>query len=216
MKALVMIGLSAIATLWPTPGLAQLRSGTWELNGFAGYFFAGSVGQASTTAFPTYDIEVDDNANYGGRLGYNITSALELEVEYSQTNTTFGIPTLDPNDPQNNLPGGDLKVQYFMGYATFNFGHGRLVPFFTIGGGVADLSVHAGETLSSNSTSRFTGGIGAGVKYFVTPHFALRADGRLLSTDLGSATVFCGYGYTCTQSGWMNNGTATGGVLFAF
>jgi opacity protein-like surface antigen len=209
MKVRVIMALLAVTAFGAAPALAQLRSGTWELNGFAGYLFAGSVGRVSRADLPAYDIEIHDDANYGGRLGYNLTSAFELEFEYSRTNTSFFVP-VDPTAANS------LKMQYFMGYATFNFGHGRLVPFFTIGGGVADLSVHADGSSVGRSDSRFTGGVGAGIKYFVTPHFALRADGRLLSTDLGSTTVFCGDPYTCTQSNWLNNGTATGGIVFAF
>jgi opacity protein-like surface antigen len=102
-----------------------------------------------------------------------------------------------------------------MGYATFNFGRGRAVPYFTIGAGAANLKPTIPD-LQTVSDTRFTAGIGGGLKYFFTPHFGLRIDGRLYSTYLGDSTVICGPYYTCTESNWLSNGTANGGLIIAF
>ena len=76
------------------------------------------------------------------------------------------------------------KVEYFMSYATFNFGHSRFVPFFTIGAGAANLVPNVAGTLS-DSEIRFTTAAGGGVKFFVCPWFAFRFDGKLYATYLG-------------------------------
>ena len=123
------------------------------------------------------------------------------------------------NPDRENIPDtkfGDLTLQYFMGYLTFNFGHGRLVPYFTIGGGVADFDSTLPGFLATRSKSRGTAAIGGGVKYFFNPHFGIRGDTRFYSSYLGSETVICGYYYTCTQTNWVTNVVANGGIVIAF
>ena len=195
---------------------AQLRSGTVELNGFAGYLFGGGLGHGPAdinVPYP-YHVDIADDLNYGGRIGYNFNSLFEAEFEYARTETSFVT-----NPDRSNIPDtrfGDLTLQYFMGYLTFNFGHGRLVPFFTIGGGVADFDSTLPGFLATRSRSRGTAAIGGGMKYFFNPHFGIRGDGRFYSSYLGSETVVCGYYYTCTQTNWVTNFVANGGIVIAF
>ena len=192
---------------------AQLRAGTVEFNPYAGWLFGGNFGNTNLE-FTPFDVGVDDDAVYGGRFGWNASSLLEFELEYAYFKTHF---ELDPDDifapPQGGF--GDLKIQYFMGYATFNFGHSRLVPYFTIGAGAAHLDPEVPDFVTSSDT-RFTMGIGGGIKYFFSPHFALRLDGRVYSTYLGSTDVLCGYYYICTVSNWLTNAGANGGFIIAF
>jgi hypothetical protein len=192
---------------------AQLRAGTVEFNPYAGWLFGGNFGNTNLE-FTPFDVGVDDDAVYGGRFGWNASSLLEFELEYAYFKTHF---ELDPDDifapPPQGL--GDLKIQYFMGYATFNFGHSRLVPYFTIGAGAAHLDPEVAD-FNTSSDTRFTAGIGGGIKYFFSPHFALRLDGRVYSTYLGSTDVLCGYYYICTVSNWLTNAGANGGFIIAF
>ena len=111
-------------------------------------------------------------------LGFNATSLFEFELEYAYFKTHF---TEDPccifTPPPTGL--GDLKIQYFMGYATFNFGGtNRFIPYFTVGAGAANLDPDVPGFPNLDSDTRFTLGIGGGVKWFFTPNFALRFDGR--------------------------------------
>jgi len=206
--AALAIGFAAFAAA----AQAQLRGGTVEINPYAGWLFGGNFGNANVE-FTPYDLGVDDDVVYGGRIGYNASSMFEFEFEYAYFKTQFD------RDPDNIfVPGqslGDLKIQYFMGYATFNFGTSRWVPYFTVGAGAANLDPEILNVVTSSET-RFTAGIGGGVKYFFSPHFALRLDGRLYSTYLGTTDVFCGPYYVCTQSNWLTNGGANGGFIVAF
>jgi opacity protein-like surface antigen len=202
---IVLAGLAASAQ-------AQLRGGTIEFNPYAGWLFGGSFGDAHLE-FTPYDVGVDDDAVYGGRIGFNASSLLEFELEYAYFKTQF---ELDPDDifvPPQGL--GDVRIQYFMGYATFNFGSSRLVPYFTIGAGAASLDPEV-PNVATISDTRFTAAIGGGIKYFFTPNFALRFDGRAYSTYLGDTEVLCGYYYTCTQTNWLTNAGANGGLIIAF
>lgn len=195
---------------------AQLRGGTVELNGFAGYLFGGGLGHGPAdinVPYP-YHVDIADDLNYGGRIGYNFNSVFEAEFEYARTGTSFV-----RNADRGNLPDvefGNLTIQYFMGYLTFNFGHGRVVPYFTIGGGVGDFDSNFAGILQTRSRSRGTAAIGGGVKYFFNPHFGIRADGRAYSSYLGSETIVCGPYYYCTQTNWVTNFVANGGIVIAF
>lgn len=211
MKTRIALAVLALAAL-AASAQAQIRAGTVEINPYAGYLFGGNFGDANVE-FTPYRVGVDDDPIYGGRVGFNITSLFEFELEYGYDKTHL---TLEPDGvfaPPVFV--GDLKIQYFMGYATFNFGHSRLVPYVTIGAGAANLKPEIPAT-NTVSDTRFTAGFGGGIKYFFDPHFALRIDGRAYSTYLGDTTVLCGPYYYCTQSNWLTNGSANGGFIVAF
>ncbi len=191
---------------------AQIRSGTIEINPYAGYLFGGNFGDAQVE-FTPYRVGIDDDLIYGGRIGYNATSLLEFEFEYGYDKTQLHLDSNTNFSPDVTI--GDIRLQYYMGYATFNFGHSRLVPYFTIGGGAANLKPEI-TGVDTVSDTRFTAGFGGGIKYFFDPHFALRFDGRAYSTYLGDTTYLCGPYYTCTQSNWLTNGSVNGGLIVAF
>jgi hypothetical protein len=216
MKTRVLLILFAAALAGAATASAQLRGGTVELNGFAGYLFGGDFGDAPPVdAYPHgYRLDIADDLNYGGRIGYNFNSTFEAEFEYARTDTNLQAQAFHhDNIPDTNI--GDLGIQYFMGYMTFNFGHGRGVPYFTIGGGVADFDLAFTGT-PSHSKTYGTAAIGGGYKYFFNPHFALRLDGRVYSTALGEHDFYCGYGYYCTNTNWVTNVVANGGIIIAF
>jgi hypothetical protein len=215
MKNRVLLIVLAAALAGAASASAQLRSGTVELNGFAGYLFGGSFGDGDPySGYPyRYHVDIGDDLNYGGRIGYNFNSVFEAEFEYARTDTNFVRHANHSDVPNQDF--GDLGLQYFMGYLTFNFGHGRGVPYFTIGGGAADFKATFPDVTTSTKTYG-TAAIGGGYKYFFNPHFALRVDGRLYSTALGDRTFYCGYGYTCTYTNWITNFVANGGVILAF
>ena len=206
-----VLPLAATALLAASALFGQIREGTVEIEPFAGYLFGGQFPHPHRSMTLFHSVDVEDDPIYGGRVGYNISQLFEVEFQYSQTNSAF--------QTQNDFGGGttlgDLKIQYFLGYSTFNFGHGRVVPYVTVGAGAAELTPKvAGLNLSSDT--RFTASFGAGLKVFLTPHFGLRFDGRGYSTLLGDHTYPCGYYSTCVNSSWLTNGDATGGIVIAF
>jgi opacity protein-like surface antigen len=198
---------------------AQIRGGTVEINPFAGYLFGGRFDRGSTDLFP-HRVEVDDHATYGGRLGLNLTSLFEVEFQYSRTDTAFIAPDRDRVFRPGPRELGDLRIDYYMGYLTFNFGHSRFVPYFTVGAGAAHLDPRVPDT-PADADTRFTGSLGGGIKVFVTPHFGLRFDGRGYSSYLGRGSrVSCDGSGACRDRdrdrNWLTNGEATGGILIAF
>ena len=213
MKSRVTLLVFAFA-LACVPAFAQLRAGTVEINPFAGYLFGGELTHFHDEFddFDHNEIDIADDWNYGGRIGYNFTSLFQLEAEYSRTETNFVLRSHNFEDQEF----GDLRLEYFLGYATFNFGHSRVVPFFTIGAGGANLAPTLPGT-RAESEVRFTTAAGGGVKVFVCPWFGFRFDGRFYSTFLGDdSRVYCDSDGFCHTRDWLPNFTATGGFIFAF
>jgi len=215
MKTRVFLIVMALALIGVSSASAQYRGGTVELNGFAGYLFGGHFGDVpGTDVYPYgYRLDIGDDLNYGGRIGYNFNSLFEAEFEYARTDTNLEVDPFNSNLPKVDF--APFSIQYFMGYMTFNFGHGRGVPYFTIGGGAANFNPTFGN-IDFNSKTYGTAAIGGGYKYFFNPHFGLRLDGRVYSTAVGSRTFYCGYGYYCTDTNWVTNVVANGGILIAF
>ncbi len=204
---------------------AQVRQGTVEISPFAGYLFGGKFARGTTALFAT-DVDVDDHATYGARIGYNVTGKLELELQGSRTKTAFVAHKggqLFGSGTSQNL--GGLDIDYLLGAISFNFGHRRAVPYFTLGGGVARLDpdvcrVRAAPCRNADRETRFTATLGAGVKVFFTPNFGLRLDGRYYATSLrNSDSSRCDTFFRdCTNDrrDWLTNGDVTGGLVIAF
>ena len=192
---------------------AQIRAETVEISPFYGRFFGGDFARGSNSLF-SERVDVDDANTYGLRLGYNFSEAMEFEVQGSRTDTHF--VSHDSGDVFG--PGGerlgDLRVDYLLGYGTFNFGHRRWVPYVTIGAGVGRLQP-SGTVEPAHDSTRFTGSLGAGLKIFLQPHFGLRFDGRVYSTYLNSDDT-CRHRDRCDDTHWLTNGELSGGVILAF
>ena len=125
----------------------------------------------------------------------------------------------------NNQRLADLQIDYILGYGTFNFGHTRWVPYFTIGMGAAiinpgarsDLLCPAAQCGDRPSSTRFTTAFGGGLKYYFGPHFGLKIDARDNLTYLGSTNGNCGSHNHCSDSlFWFNNFETSGGLVISF
>jgi len=211
--ALLVAGASAAAS-------AQVREGTFEISPFAGYLFGGEFARGSTSLFG-FEVEADDDATFGLRLGYNLTDNFEMEFQASRTETEFVTDDDELFDPDEQ-EFGDLTIDYFMGYGTFNFGRRRAVPYITVGAGVARLDPDVPGTGARKDT-RFTASVGIGVKAFVNPHFGFRFDGRGYATSLGDRddddNFFCDDDFfddcDSDRTEWLTNGEISAGLVFA-
>jgi hypothetical protein len=159
---------------------AQIRSGTVEISLFGGYLFGGDF-PAGTNALFTGKVDVEDHATYGGRIGWNINSLFEVEGQFSRADTHF---VSSGNDTLFGSAGtrlGDLTIDYYMGYMTFNFGHSRVVPFVSLGMGAARLDADICSTPSPLNPTGLAlhGQHRRRNQDLYTPHFGLRFDGRL-------------------------------------
>lgn len=203
---------------------AQVRSGTVEINPFAGYFFGGRFPQGSLAIFDN-KVEVDNHATYGGRIGWNVTSKVELEAQFSRTETAFVTPGSREVFGSSGQRLGDLRIDYLLGYGTFNFGHGRAVPYVTLGMGAARLdadicrgvvTIPENPCVNPDRDTRFTASAGVGIKAFLAPHFGLRFDGRYYGTLLRNSRDDRCDRFCNNRTDWLSNGDVTGGLIFAF
>jgi hypothetical protein len=212
----LLLVAAALSFIGAGAAQAQIRSETFEISPFYGYLFGGEFASGSNSLF-SGRVDVDDHDTYGFRAGYNFTQIMEFEIQGSRTDTHF----VSHDSGTLFGPGGerlgDLRIDYLLGYGTFNFGHGRAVPYVTLGAGIADLQP-SNTPIPSHDATRFTGSIGGGVKVFVVPHFGFRFDGRLYSTYLNENDT-CGdndHHHDCHNTHWLTNGDLTGGLIFAF
>lgn len=219
-RLILAIALAVAAGMSSSRAEAQIRTNTVEISPFYGRLFGGEFARASTTdvngQILFHDrIDVADADTWGVRLGYNFTELAEFEIQGSRTDTH--LITHESGDIFG--PGGerlgDLRIDYLIGYATFNFGHRRLVPYATIGLGAARLQPSA-TPLPSHDSTRFTASLGGGLKFFVNPHFGLRVDGRGYATELGRDDNCSGHHDNCDRHHYLDNGELTGGLVLAF
>jgi len=214
--ALLIVSLLSIAPICS----AQVRSGTVEINPFAGYLFGGRFPQGTLAIFDS-KVDVDNHATYGGRLGWNITSKVEIEAQVSRTETAFVTPGSRELFGPSGKRLGDLRIDYLLGYGTFNFGHGRAVPYVTFGMGAARLEADVcrgviAPCVNPDRDTRFTASAGIGLKTFMTPHFGLRFDGRYYGTLLRDSNRDRCDRHCGDRTDWLSNGDVTGGLIFAF
>ena len=219
MKIRIALLAMLVAFCVPPPSRAQTRN-IAELNPFGGYLFGGEFDRGSNSLFDM-KVDVDDHATYGGRFGFPVTPLFEIEFQYSRTSTAFVTSdggTLFGPGPQRL---GDLDIDYFLGYATFNLGYNwRIVPYLTVGAGAARLDPRV-EGSTASAENRFTASGGGGVKMMFNEHFGLRFDGRYYTTRLnnndsddGHCDIFFDDCYN--NSDWLVNGDINGGFVFAF
>ena len=116
---------------------------------------------------------------------------------------------------------GDLRIDYLLGYTTFNFGHGHAVPYVTFGMGRlrlwADACRGAANPCVNGLRHPFHGERSVGPEVFIAP-LRLRFDGRYYGTFLGdSNSDGCDHDHHChNHTDWLSNGDVTGGLIFAF
>ncbi len=197
-----------------------VRQGMVEISPFAGYLFGGSFARGTTSLFDTR-VDVADHFDFGGRIGYYVTSKFALEAQYTRSETNFETHIHDntgglfgPGERQNL---GDLNIDYFLGSMVFNFGHERAVPYISFGAGAARLTPHIPDTPTTNET-RFTATAAAGLKVFFQRNIGMRFEGRYYGTSLpDSSRHDCDHRFeSCDNRGWLSNGDVTGGLIFAF
>ena len=217
-----VFAIALFAAAFSGAATGQVREGTFEISPFAGYLFGGEFASGSTSLFG-FEVEADDDATFGLRLGYNLTDSFEMEFQASRTETEFVTDDDEIFDPDEESF-GDLTIDYFMGYGTFNFGRRRAVPYITVGAGVARLDPDV-PFANARKDTRFTASIGIGVKAFVNPHFGFRFDGRGYATSLGDRDdddddFFCDDDFfddcDSDRTDWLTNGEISAGLVFAF
>ena len=220
MKFRVPVLFAFVAFLVSSALPAQVvRQGTVEISPFAGYLFGGDFARGTTTLFDTR-VDVADHFDFGGRIGYYVTSKFGIEAQYTRSDTHFETH----NRHDDGLFGGDggrqnlggLDIDYFLGSFVFNFGHRRMVPYVSVGAGAARLTPHV--DVAATRETRFTTTLAGGLKVFFHRNVGMRFEGRYYGTSLpDSDRRTCDHRFdSCDNRAWLSNGDVTGGLIFAF
>ncbi len=161
----MMLALTAALLLVAAPVLAGGgEKGDWELGIYAGYGWLDDYGYYH----PKNDLL------YGGRIGYFFTPKWNMELSAQRLGTVTDFDLLGQSDVDVRVDGYRLNLLY-------NFGEGnRFRPFFTAGLGREKFSVqNFGESCDIGWNA------GAGFRWFMSPHWNLRMDGRYVSPKVG-------------------------------
>ncbi|HQR45555.1 MAG TPA: outer membrane beta-barrel protein [Thermoanaerobaculia bacterium] len=217
-RKLFILLVAAAALAGSGTAAAQDRTGTFELSGFGGGYFGGTLYAGSNALFLN-DVNISSAVTYGARLGYNLNRVVAIEFEWAQAKADITGPggdvlfgqTVKLGTMTNNIYEGDVIV---------NLTRGRIVPYLMAGAGAMTFSASVpGE--STGADTRFVATIGGGVKMWVTPKLAVRVDGRYRSAYISDSEGY--YGGGCTHgcyyywgSNWYGSGEVTGGLTYAF
>jgi hypothetical protein len=210
MKRIACLGVSLIGlvVLTAVPAVAQYGSSeppAVQLAGFAGYQFGGSVQSDALEQKVSFKSGLD----YGGAVDFRIGETWRFEVYYLRQDTELEGPGLDEL-------GFDVKIERLMVGLQEEKGEGNVKWFGTLLAGATRYS--PGDS-SLSSDTRFSAGVGLGVKSFFSRNVGLRLEGHLFYTSVeGGGGVFCTAGrcaFRYSGSGiWQ--GDLAAGLIIAF
>lgn len=191
--------LAAAASLLAAEAGAQ----SVQLEPFGGYQFGGSFQS------PVLGVKASLHSSlaYGGTADFAIGEHWRVELLYSRQPTEVRA---------SGAADFDLNVERYMGGLVEEKGEGRTRFFGVALGGVTRFAPGLG---GFDTDTRFTLGVGLGLKHFLSDHFGLRTELRgfytFTSTNGG---VFCAGGTCLFVFGghglWQ--GDVSGGVILAF
>jgi len=156
----------AALLLTAVPALADNgEKGDWDLGFYGGYGWPDD-----------YDaFRPKDDFLYGLRAGYFFTPAWSLELSWQRlaTETDF--------DESLGLQNTDMTLSCYRLNMLYNFEQGETFrPFVTAGIGCENVDV---RSFSERSDVGYN--VGGGLRWFLSPHFNLRFDGRVIWTPVG-------------------------------
>jgi OmpA-OmpF porin, OOP family len=162
----VILTVIAALLLTAVPALADYgEKGSWELGLYSGYAWLDDYG----------DFRPKDDILFGVRAGYYFSPAWSLEGSAQRigTETNFA----DSLGLQNT----DVTLSCYRLNMLYNFEKGEAVrPFVTAGVGCEKINV---ESFSERSDVGYNAG--GGFRWFLSRHFNMRVDGRIVWTPVG-------------------------------
>src|SRR4051812_27577393 len=198
---LVAAGLSGLLFL-AAPAAAQVR---YEASVGAGYTASEGVtldqrpllGQVYDTLTPV------SGGSFHFTFGVFVTENAEVEFLWSRQSSR-----LDAEGPNGaSLQVSKLSLNNYMGNFVYNFGQAdaKTRPYVLVGIGATQYAfganLLAGSTGNVPNDTRFSGDLGAGVKFNFSPHVGLRAGLRWTPTYITSTNggLWCDPFYGCWE-----------------
>ncbi|HNS19336.1 MAG TPA: hypothetical protein PKH24_02500 [Sedimentisphaerales bacterium] len=171
----IVLAMCAAVGLNRAAAAAELKA--VEFTPFYGYCFSGDIEDADSGE----EFEIDDSACWGAILDIRVGESTQLEFFVSRQETEL--------ESEDGLFAGEtlsnLDLDYYHIGGTYILIDGRWQPFVvaTVGATHLDPSISG-----SDSLTRFSLGVGGGVRFFPTEHFGLYLAGRGLFTFVGTDT----------------------------
>lgn len=152
---------------------------TFEFTPFYGYTFSSGLKDTDTGE----EFKVDDSDCYGGTLDFRLSEMTQLEFLFSRQETEL-------RSDEGLFTGQtlfDLDVDYYHVGGTYLILDGPWQPFVVGTLGATHLNPDASGT---ESLTRFSIGLGGGVRYVPTRHLGLYLAGRGFLTFIDSHTLW--------------------------
>lgn len=178
-----------------------------ELTPFVGYRFGGQIDEDANVHFGSGDFDIDDDTSAGLILGFAVTRGLQVELIWSHQATRL---LEDRGFFGGDAELFDIDLDYYHAGVAYQWVLGQVRPFVGASLGATELNP---DEPGLASETRFSIGIGGGVKLMFTRNLGLRFEGRLLATDLVDDDDFCRR--RCRNDD-LTQGELRGGLILAF
>jgi hypothetical protein len=192
------------------PSFAQQH---FEIQPFVGYKYGGGL-DVGSNPFGINRINIDSSIAYGATFTFNPAARLGFEFLWNR----------QPTNSTGSLHGGGtypqkfgVTLDQFHGDLLFSLtDHGsKLEPFALLGFGATDM--HG----AGSSTTKFSFGMGGGVKYFVSRHVGFRMQARYTPTYAYTSNggVWCnwwGYCWVVGNDHFIQQGDVSAGLILRF
>jgi opacity protein-like surface antigen len=206
------------------PALAQAPR--VEVSATVGWVFSDGVeGDAAIVARDgeIYDrVDPKDSFGWGLGLGVMVTEGVEVGFMFNQQPTQLEIEGTAKREI------GDLSINTYHGYFAYNFGlpDAPVRPYVLLGLGASnfgsvEFTTPGGDAREIQSSTEFSGTLGAGVKFFGSPNVGGRVGARWTPTYIktDSAGWWCDPFWGCYLVGdaqYANQFELSGGIIFRF
>ena len=186
-----------------------------EVSGFYGWQFGGDF-----TAYQG-EIEIRDNENFGGSLGFPVPGkpGAMVELGYTRQNTTVDLKTYPAGFTETLF---DAAVEYYQLGAMYSHRRGNVAPFggFTLGAARFAPKQKSFENFQLEDEWRFAMTLGLGVKSYFSERVGLRLQTRLLMPMNFYGTSFWfgsgGSGVGVSGGSAILQGDVSAGLFFLF
>lgn len=198
------LAAAAVAQTPPAPDVA----GPWQVTLFGGGWNSITAPYVYVTPTSSAEVGFGNAPEYGLAVGIDATRLLGIELSWTRTSPAQQYTTSPPT-PIRTVTMNIIELD-----SLWYFRRGTFQPYAVFGLGGAN-------TGSSFGGANLTVAMGLGVKAFLSPHLAVRADVRwdAMYGNVGHAgdAAFCdSAGCYYYRTSWYSSLPVTAGVTFAF
>jgi Outer membrane protein beta-barrel domain len=200
--------LSAFAAFASAQDPAANVAGPWQASGFGGVWNSITAPYLYRTAGGSADVGFGNAPAFGVSFGRDAGRLVGFELSWMQTNPAQQYTTSPPTEIRK------VTMNIFELDSLWYFRRGTIQPYGIFGLGGA-------STGSSFGGTNLTVAVGVGVKAFLSPHFAVRADVRwdnmYGNEGRPGDPAFCdSAGCYYYRSSWYSSLPVTAGLTYAF